>query len=68
MDDNELENEREKREHELELAKIQRPRVPRSGWESFWEMCGDNFFWIFLILGGIVAAYVKVKTGHDFNF
>lgn len=65
MDDNELENEREKREHELELAKLQHPR---SGWDSFWEMIGDNIFWVFLIIGGIVAAYVKIKTGHDFSF
>lgn len=65
MDDNELENEREKREHELDLAKLQNPR---SGWDSFWEMVSDNIFWIFLIIGGIVAAYVKIRTGHDFKF
>lgn len=68
MNDNELENEREKREHELELAKLQSPKVPRSGWETFWEMCNENFFWIFLILGALIAAIVKIKTGKDFSW
>lgn len=64
MDDNELENEREKREHELELAKLEYPR----GWESFWEMIGDNLLWIFLIISAIVVSVVKIKTSQNWSF
>lgn len=65
MDDNELDNEREKREHEINLAKLQ---SPRNGWNSLWKMLGDNFFMVFLIILAIIAGLVKIRTGHDFNF
>jgi hypothetical protein len=64
MDDNELQNEQEKREHELELAKLNRP--PISGWVKFWEVVGDNAFLVFMIVLVIVGAIVTVKTGQKF--
>jgi hypothetical protein len=67
MDDNELQNEQEKREHELELERIRHPRPPMTGWEAFWNVVGDNIFWVFLIIAGIVGAIVSIKTGQKFS-
>lgn len=62
MDDNELENERDKREHELALARLNRPR---GGMAAFWDMVSDNFMWVFFLALALASAYVKLKTGKD---
>ena len=65
MDDNELENEQDKRAHELELARLTNPRT---GWVAFWEMLGENFFWLILLVGVICAAVVSIRTGQKFSW
>lgn len=65
MDDNELENEREKRDHELKLAKLQRET---NGWDSFWTMCGDNIIFVVIIVIVLAAAIVSITTGQKFDW
>lgn len=65
MDDNELENEREKREHELAMAELtQQP----NGWVALWEVIGENMFVVLFIVIVIMGGIVSLKTGQKFGW
>lgn len=58
----ELEVLREKQDHELALAKLAQPRTALT---AFWDMLNGSLFWVLLILAMLARAVIKLATGKD---
>lgn len=73
MNYEELDNEREKREHELEILRekqdhelaLAKLAQPRAGLTAFWDLLNGNLFWVLLILAMLASAVIKLATGKD---